>query len=115
MNVVAARVSDWVRIVQGDATRLQAVIGEPARYPVAVVNPPFGRRVGSTSMVHDLYTGFAAAAAGCGVRKIVALAESRRLMTGALEGAGYQVTKELPVLIGELRAHVLIGEREDRA
>ena len=79
---------------------------------IAVVNPPFGRRVGSTTQLVTLYRRFAAAAARARVVRIVSLAERAELLSDALSGAGYRVVRELAVLYGELPAHVIIAELE---
>lgn len=110
LNLGAAGPLPGTRIEKGDATRLEEYI-EVGRYGLAVVNPPFGRRVGSTGIVTALYRGFAASAARCGVDKIVALAESKRAMSEALEAGGYEVVRSIAVLYGDLPAHVIVARR----
>jgi 23S rRNA G2445 N2-methylase RlmL len=108
LNLAAAAPLPGVRLEVGDACRLERSI-EKGRYGLAVVNPPFGRRVGSTGIVRDLYRRFARSAARCGVRRIVALAESRAAMTLALEGAGYGIERGIAVQYGDLPAHVIVA------
>ena len=110
LNLAAAGPLQGVRIEQGDARRLQRNSGD-GRYRLAVVNPPFGRRVGTTRDVADLYRGFTASAAGCGIERIVTLAESKRTMSAALVAAGYEVVRSIAVLYGDLPAHVIVARR----
>jgi 23S rRNA G2445 N2-methylase RlmL len=108
LNLAAAGVPAGVRIEVGDACRLERSIA-PGRYRLAVLNPPFGRRVGSTGMVTDLYRRFARSAARCGIRRVVTLAESYRAMAQALQAAGYRVDG-MAVEYGDLPVHVLVGD-----
>jgi len=109
LNLAAAGRPSGVRIEPGDAEHLEGLI-EANHYRLAVLNPPFGRRVGSTKIVRDLYRGFARSAASCGVARIVTLAEGRAAMSEALEEGGYGVVGSRRVLYGELEAHVIIAE-----
>lgn len=109
LNLAAAGAPAGVRIEQGDAARLDRRLPTD-RYRLAVVNPPFGRRVGSTGMVVDLYRRFARSAARAGVARIVTLAESRRAMASALEHGGYRMTRAMRIEYGDLPAWVLVAE-----
>ncbi len=111
LNLAAAGAPPGVRIERGNAERLDDLV-PVGRYMIAVVNPPFGRRVGSTTQLVTLYRRFAAAAARARVVRIVSLAERAELLSDALSGAGYRVVRELAVLYGELPAHVIIAELE---
>ncbi len=111
LNLAAAGGPPGVRIEPGNAEHVDDLV-PVGRYPIVVVNPPFGRRVGSTAQVAKLYRRFAAAAARAGVARIVALAERAELLSGALSGAGYVVVRQLAVLYGDLPAYVIIAELE---
>ena len=109
LNLAGAGRPPGVRIEPGDAEYLEGLV-EAKRYRLAVLNPPFGRRVGSTKIIRNLYRGFAQSAARCGVARVVTLAESRTAMTESLERGGYSVVGSRRVLYGELEAHVIIAE-----
>jgi 23S rRNA G2445 N2-methylase RlmL len=97
-----------VSIERGDARRLERSITRGA-YPLAIVNPPFGRRIGSTANVVGLYRDFALSARRCEVDTVVAIVESGRSMRGALEDAGYNVVRSISVRYGELPAQVILA------
>jgi len=108
LNLAAAGPLAGVRMEQGDACRLERSI-PTGHYRHALVNPPFGRRVGSLGIVADLYRRFARSAADCGVENVVALAESGRTMCAALERAGYEVVREIAVRYGDLPAQIIMA------
>ena len=124
LNVVAAGLTGELEIAQGDATDLGPILDRWRRQsevpsestadesPIVVVNPPFGRRIGSAGIVEELYRGFCRSAAAVGVARIVTLTERLRAMRAALENAGYEITDELRILYGALEAVVLVGDRD---
>lgn len=50
-NLGAAGVADWVKVVHGEATAMEA----PAPGSVIVINPPYGKRLGETDALRSLY------------------------------------------------------------
>lgn len=112
LNLAAAGSLPGVRLELGDACRLERSI-EAGRYRLAVLNPPFGRRVGSTGMVGDLYRRFARSASRCGIGRVVTLAESRTVMSRALEAAGFEITDTIAVRYGDLPAHIVAAAGTD--
>ena len=102
---------DGIRFRAGDARHLDKHF-EAGRYKLAVLNPPFGRKVGSTAVVGALYRSFALAAARSGVERIVVLAEGKRIMSDALSAAGFDLVRSLPVMFGRLPIHTIIAQRE---
>jgi len=110
-TVAAAGVAGHVRVILGDATELDRLVEVPGTYPLAVLNPPFGRRMGSPRKVERLYEAFCAAAARAGVERLVVLVELAELLEAALASAGYALRRRLPVRQGDLDVHVLYAER----
>lgn len=109
--VAAAGVAEHVRIVHGDATELDELLEPPGSYPLAVLNPPFGRRMGSPGKVERLYEAFCAAAGRAGVERLVILVELAELLEEALSAAGYRLRRRIPVRQGDLDVHVLYADR----
>ncbi len=99
-----------IRFLHGDARHLDKHFAA-GRYRLAVVNPPFGRKIGSTAVTGALYRHFARAAARGGVERIVALSERKGLMSNALSQAGFELLRSVPVMFGRLPVHVIIAQQ----
>jgi 23S rRNA G2445 N2-methylase RlmL len=110
LNLAAAGPLPGVRIEHGDACRLERNV-DAGRYRLAVLNPPFGRRIGSTGMVRDLYRRFARSGSCTGIERVVTLAENRTVMSGALEDGGFDVVDAIAVQYGDLPAWVISAAR----
>jgi len=106
-TVAAAGVTRHVRIVQGDATELGGMVDPAGSYPLAVLNPPFGRRMGSPRKVERLYRAFCAAARDAGVERLVILVELVELLEEALAAAGYERWRRIPIRQGDLDVKIL--------
>ena len=111
LNIAEAGLSDELRIVQGDAADLESVLDDSECYPVAVLNPPYGRRVGSRGQTEILYGHFCQSAQRSGIRRIVVITELLRAMERSLREADYQITAQHPVMYGDLRAVIFVAEQ----
>ena len=111
LNIAEAGLSDELRIVQGDAADLESVLDDTESYPVAVLNPPYGRRVGSRGQTEILYDHFCQSAQRSGIRRIVIITELLRAMERSLRDAEYQITAHHPVMYGNLSAVVFVADQ----
>jgi len=111
LNIAEAGLSDELRIVQGDAADLESVLDDSECYPVAVLNPPYGRRVGSRGQAEILYGRFCQSAQRSGIRRIVVITELLRAMDRSLRDADYQVTAQFPIMYGDLRAVIFVADQ----
>ncbi len=100
-NARSACVYDTVKIIQGDATKLE----EEA--DVIVTNPPYGNRIANPRVVRELYFGFARRAAELGIPRIVTITSRWKWMEDALQNAGYRIDKSKFVLYGKLHTHLI--------
>jgi tRNA (guanine6-N2)-methyltransferase len=111
LNIAEAGLNDELRVVQGDAADLEAVLDDSESYPVAVLNPPYGRRIGSRGQTEILYGRFCQSAQRSGIRRIVVITELLRAMERSLRDADYQITAQHPVMYGDLRAVIFVAEQ----
>jgi tRNA (guanine6-N2)-methyltransferase len=111
LNIAEAGLTDDLRIVQGDAADLESVLDGSDTYPLAVLNPPYGRRVGSRGQTEILYDRFCESARRSGIQRIVVITELLRAMERSLREADYQITAQHPVMYGDLRAVIFVADR----
>lgn len=108
-NAARAGVQEAITLYEGKAERLPDIVTDTGIDPAGgtvVTNPPFGRRVGDTSMLASLYGEAARACADVGVATIVTIAERSKPMEEALDGAGFELEAVLPVIYGSTPATV---------
>ncbi len=111
LNIAEAGLSDELRVVQGDAADLESVLDDSESYPVAVLNPPYGRRIGSRGQTEILYGRFCQSAQRSGIRRIVVITELLRAMERSVRDANYEITARHPVMYGDLRAVIFVAEQ----
>lgn len=111
-NVAAAGVEGDVVVREGDALHLPDLLDGSADRPgLAVLNPPFGRRMGSVREIRELYRGFAEAGWDAGLERIVTLAERGDAMSEAAGRAGFRISHRREILHGALEAEILVADR----
>ena len=111
LNIAEAGLTDELRVVQGDAADLESVLDESETYPLAVLNPPYGRRVGSRGQTEILYDHFCQSAQRSGIQRIVVITELLRAMERSLRDADYQISAQHPIMYGDLRAVIFVAEQ----
>jgi putative N6-adenine-specific DNA methylase len=112
-NLAAAGVAEWVEIEHGDATSIRT----PAPGSLIVVNPPYGKRLGSAGALGGLYRGLGdrlkEVAAGCTAWILVGNRELAKRI-------GLQASRRLVVFNGPIecrwmRYDLYEGSRRTRA
>lgn len=113
-NAARAGVTDGLRLHEGLAQETDRIAD---RHDIdlaggtVVTNPPFGRRVGSTGILDELYGEACRSWARAGIARVATLAERRDCMRRALEGAGYEVRRAMAVVYGSIPVTVFLAER----
>ena len=99
---------DFVRLVKGDATRLDELL-EAEGVDVMVTNPPYGLRIGKKGIIHDLYSKFLCSASRV-LReegRIVMITPEKELVRNLARTTGYSV-EERPVAYGGIDAGIFV-------
>ena len=106
LNVVSAKVEDAVKIIEGDATKLEKFMMIAPKK--VVVNLPYGIRSAKPKVLSNLYTRFLSSLSkitkGC---TIVALTTEKPLFKEAAKEAGIELIDERWILHGNLQAYIL--------
>ncbi|MCS7141883.1 MAG: THUMP domain-containing protein [Candidatus Nitrosocaldus sp.] len=104
-----AGVGDRIRFMQYDCRMLDSMI-TPDRI---VTNPPYGIRMEPGIGIRRLYTGFARAAyrAMVGGGRLVVITLKHGMMRDILSSVGFAVSRDVPVMHGDLWTHILVGEK----
>ena len=99
---------DFVKLVKGDATRLDEFL-DAGEVDVIITNPPYGLRIGKKGIIHDLYSGFIRSAHRV-LRdggRIVMITPEKELVRNLAQDINYSV-EERPVAYGGIDASIFI-------
>ncbi len=108
-NAENAGVGDRIRFMQHDCRMLDMIL-TPDRI---VTNPPYGIRMEPSIGIRRLYLDFARASYRAMVDggRIVIITLKHGMMKGILSSTGFVITKDIPVMHGDLWAHIIVGEK----
>lgn len=109
-NAEHAGVRDCIRFIRHDCRFLESII-TPDR---VVTNPPYGIRMEPSTGIRRLYLDLARASyrAMVGGGRIVVITLKHGMMRDMLAYAGFTVSRDVPVMHGDLWTHILVGEKK---
>ncbi|MFN4336175.1 MAG: THUMP domain-containing protein [Candidatus Nitrosocaldus sp.] len=108
-NAEHAGVGERIRFMQYDCRMLDMIL-TPDRI---VTNPPYGIRMEPSIGIKRLYRDFARASYRTMVDggRIVIITLKHGMMKDILSSTGFVITKDMPVMHGDLWTHIVVGEK----